>query len=217
MWSGANADDTNFENHCCTYFYRMDFDGDLKLTYDDFVYMFIKVIITDKTLKINGTAFTLQQMQALFQQAAKFLPLTDESLLQVILTGGLTLDDFLASMTARRYTQKLAGQINDTVAFLHQVFSSEGGAMDLTMYDDTILCMVFGLDPANVPIGFKALDLNGDGKVTAAEGIDSAMKYFNEAPLGDRSNAWAGPILTCDSVSKKNPSTVPPATTTTSA
>lgn len=132
----------------------------------------------------------------------KFFPLANTTLINAMRSGGVPLSVFLKSLRERRYTPDFLDQIRNMTKFFVTVFNSEGGDMKLTPCEFSHTYKVFNISEDAIIPGFTNKDHNKDGYVDWSECTENALKYFNDSPLNDTSNTWAGPVVACITVVK---------------
>lgn len=142
-------------------------------------------------------------------QLIQFVSLVNTTLINVLVSDGLTLDVFLKSLSERRYTQDYRDQIRDMVSFYFSAFNSDGDDLTLTPRE-----LSQAYEACNIPIkevvpGFLDKDHNRNGIVEWSESYGNAVKYFIDAPLNDTSNSWAGPVMACNDVVNGDQSKLP--------
>lgn len=202
------ADEQAADDHACTYFRAIDFNGDCVATYFDYVFEWLRFPL----VHLQGGQGLLGDVERHLKIAVQCLeqfPLTDQNLVQSLLRGGISLAEFRANMNAKRNSTLMKTQISGLLRFLFSVSNEDGDETMLTKRELGTIYYVFRIDSSALSTAFDALDLDGDQNISFDEAVKAGNDYFITAD--DPRSAWfVGPVIKCEDACRKAPGCLDP-------
>lgn len=150
----------------CTYFKRIDFDGDGKITRADFEGMAKRFAETGKLNEARSKDL-FDTLTAVWDNYVSVIDAPE----------GLNQGKFIAAMKHLVKDDKKRASLEGPLPlFFHAVDSNDDGFIDVGEYEEFF--KIFGLDPALAAASFRAIDANDDGLLSKEEFKDAGRDFF---------------------------------------